>query len=316
MVLIPKKQGNGETNNFDLNRKIEECNQEILQILEALSQFEQNEAIKHLKTLKKITHHINKHIFSILPKICFPKGLNANTVTHSLSNEIGPIPMLLEVFSFELQDKNYDPDNISDLTKMVQRYANAKKTISEIKNSPNKTETIVDEETLKYLFSEIPRDLIPPFLKLNLGVSPQSIKLNISPLNFKLLINELLMNAIKAMTTEQRHWLELNLYATDKFCVIRCSNSGRKIPKESLPKVFDSGFFERDETSPNSRCNLKTQEIPAINDTHPRLISCSSGEGLALIKETIEQLEGQVQIQSTNNGTIVTIFIPTTKQSG
>lgn len=100
----------------------------------------------------------------------------------------------------------------------------------------------------------------------------------------------LLSNAIKFTPEGER--IEVSIHSQEEFVKINFVNTGVEIPEEKLEKVFDR-FYQVDDTS------IRNFE--------------GTGIGLSLAKEYVEMHEGEIDVESNNNKTSFTIYIPTDK---
>jgi len=101
------------------------------------------------------------------------------------------------------------------------------------------------------------------------------------------IIYNLLSNAIKFSPGGKT--IEVELKEDKKYVKISVSNTGVEIPNKKLPHIFDR-FYQVDDK--------RTKEYEG------------TGIGLSLVKEFIELHKGKVEVESENNKTTFTIFLP------
>jgi signal transduction histidine kinase/ligand-binding sensor domain-containing protein/DNA-binding response OmpR family regulator len=97
----------------------------------------------------------------------------------------------------------------------------------------------------------------------------------------------LLSNAIKFTPREEK--IKVSIHSEEEFVKISFVNTGVEIPPEKLEKVFDR-FYQ-------------------VDDSETRNF-VGTGIGLSLAKEYVEMHKGKIEVESINNETSFTIYIP------
>ena len=103
----------------------------------------------------------------------------------------------------------------------------------------------------------------------------------------KIIIDNLISNAIRFYNPLQQHpFLEITADITETQAIVQVSDNGRGIGAKHLSRIFDMFYRATDE-------------------------SAGSGLGLYLVREAVEKLNGQVNLQSEEgSGTKVTVKLP------
>ncbi len=97
----------------------------------------------------------------------------------------------------------------------------------------------------------------------------------------------LLSNAIKFTPEEEKIYVNVDI--EEKFAKVNFVNTGVEIPKEKLEKIFDR-FYQ-------------------VDDSGTRNFE-GTGIGLSLVKEYVEMHRGKIEVESANNKTRFTIYLP------
>ena len=120
----------------------------------------------------------------------------------------------------------------------------------------------------------------------------ESVSILLDQNKIEKIINNLLANAIKftPKNGQVRISFEIsNSKASDTYLYIKVKDSGRGIPQEDIPYIFDRYFQSKNNT----------------------VLEGGTGIGLALTKELIELMNGQIAVQSkVKEGTLFDIKLP------
>jgi two-component system NtrC family sensor kinase len=93
----------------------------------------------------------------------------------------------------------------------------------------------------------------------------------------------LLVNAAQAIP--DRGTITITTSSKDDLVRIAVSDTGMGIPQENLPKVFDPGFTTKG-------------------------VGVGTGLGLSICYRIIEQHQGRIEVESSNQGTTFTVVLP------
>ena len=123
---------------------------------------------------------------------------------------------------------------------------------------------------------------------LSIEIDDHLPALNLDPQSIKLIINNLLQNAIKYSPREKS--IKIRVYREKEFAVFEIEDNGIGIPKQEISHIFKK--FTR---VPDNR--VKTVE--------------GSGLGLFLVRHAVDAHNGQIEVKSTvGKGTTFTIYFP------
>jgi signal transduction histidine kinase len=114
----------------------------------------------------------------------------------------------------------------------------------------------------------------------------KKLTINTDETRLKVILNNLMANAIKYNNAEQEPYVRISAVAKKEHCSIEVKDNGRGIAKEFQPKIFDMFFRASDDSS-------------------------GSGLGLYIVKETLDKLGGDISFNSEpRTGTTFTVNIP------
>jgi len=206
--------------------------------------------------------------------------------THDLRSPIASLKGLIEVI------KSEDDINLikSYLDLMTQNLDKQDQFISDIidysKNKKQKTS--LESLSLKKIIN----DAIAQFKyieNVNQITFKKEINLDIiynNSLRLQIILNNIISNAIKyAVETKEKKWISIKTYSLNKSCIIEIEDNGIGIKKEFQSKIFDMFFV----TNSNK----------------------GTGLGLYIVKEAVENLNGNIIVESEINvGSKFTITLP------
>jgi signal transduction histidine kinase len=125
-------------------------------------------------------------------------------------------------------------------------------------------------------------------IELIIDIEPQLPKVNVDPRRISEVLQNLLSNAIKF--TERGQKVYLKAWHQDDDVLIEIKDEGQGIPKEEIPKLFNS--FE----------NISTKATEG---------EASTGLGLSIVKKLVELHDGTVSVKSKkDHGSTFTVSIP------
>lgn len=123
-------------------------------------------------------------------------------------------------------------------------------------------------------------------VEINIDIS-DNLVINSDETRLKVILNNLMANAIKYNNTEGNRYVKVNATKQNDRCHIEIKDNGRGIAKEFQSKVFDMFVRASDDSS-------------------------GSGLGLYIVKETLDKLNGEIVFESElRKGTSFTISLPT-----
>ena len=130
-------------------------------------------------------------------------------------------------------------------------------------------------------------------IRLQAEIDSKPFLVSIVPKNFRLVIVNLLENALRYTPAGGR--ISLSLTRRDAMMELLIEDTGIGIPQEDLPRIYDRFFRAK---------NASSQSLKG------------TGLGLAIVKKTIEMHKGQIEISSElGKGTRVIILIPLLSES-
>ena len=99
----------------------------------------------------------------------------------------------------------------------------------------------------------------------------------------------LLSNALKFTASDGQVIVHIQYLKDEEKCVIKVQDTGVGISKDALAYIFNR--YYQDKTRPQEGNN-------------------NTGIGLALVKELVEQMNGKIEVESSQKGTLFTILLP------
>ena len=123
-------------------------------------------------------------------------------------------------------------------------------------------------------------------IQLQFATKQQAIEMDFVPDYLQKILSNLISNAIKF--TNQDGTVAISAEAKRHDICIRVADNGRGIPKEDLPNIFDA-----------------FQQASNVHD------KVGSGVGLALVKQIVNSMKGEISISSVEGkGSVFTILLP------
>lgn len=213
---------------------------------------------------------------------------------------LGYLEMLTESLEGRLESEDFEFLQISfqqanKLSKVIEQLTQfSRLNLSEIAQLPSAQE---DNDLAHIVDTELD-ELRSPIQARNIELKiemPDSLPCaNIEPSRFKLVVQHLLSNALKF--NSDNGWIQVTLRINedtasekDKTLELTCGNSGLSIPAEKVNAIFDS-FQQAEE--------IKRRRFPGL------------GIGLTLVRQAVKSLAGQLEINSSTEGTFFTVKLP------
>jgi len=202
-------------------------------------------------------------------------------------------PLLSAIGLVELAEKDPEKDKYQYLGLIRQSLTKLDNFIEDINAFYRNEKLAVRRERIN--FNKIVKEEIDSLKSISDAYKRIDIQHNITQVSemysdsirLKTVITNILSNAIKYSDTRKSSpFINLNIQVTPDTCVIRVSDNGIGIREQYLDNIFDI-FYRADE-------NAK-----------------GSGLGLYIVKDTIDKLNGQIEVESEyGKGTSFTITIP------
>lgn len=230
-----------------------------------------NEVLDKNETLSAANHKLDKMIFN---------------VTHDLRSPLATLSGLIDLFEEETDEAS----KASYLSMMKGCITQQDEFISAMLNSRDEKPGTRYECDLVQLISEI---IAQHFLDIagnpvNFQVELEVPGLVCAPLKLKVVLNNLVSNAIKYFDYENKtdHIVNISSRTDDQYCMIEVRDNGIGIEKRKQRKIFDKYYMGKKNKS-------------------------STGLGLYLVAETIKELNGAIQVASEpGKGSTFTVKLP------
>lgn len=218
-------------------------------------------------------------------------GFMATSVAHEMKNHLGSIRIITE----RLLDKYYAERPNDDEEKQLMNLVY--KQLVECINVPERLLRLArysDDELLEINCLDSIKDVIALLdyeaKHKGIAIEVEATSSNISVLgyeaDFKMIIVNMILNAIKAITQSGIIKIEISEYRRN--VIIKISDNGRGIPADKLSRIFEP-FYSEGKDNRNG----------------------GTGLGLSIVKSIIEKFRGSISVASENgNGTCFTMKFP------
>ena len=204
-------------------------------------------------------------------------GQLASNIAHDIRNPLGIIRS--SVTRIEKQNETKNETIIQEVERIKRSIARMDHQIEGVLNYVRTTPLNLSENSLNDLIQASSKSLsIPKNIELN--IPKEDIRIQCDPDKFKVVIENLLLNAIQSINSDDGN-ISINSKQNEKDIVISFENSGPNIKEADIPKIF----------TPLYTSKLK-----------------GTGLGLSSCQNIISQHEGTISV--TNNPVIFTIKIP------
>lgn len=215
-------------------------------------------------------------------------GFLSTSIAHEMKNNLGAVRLILEgLLDSEMKDI-HDEDSVKKYLKMAQKQlVEAVKTPERLLRLAQYSEqeiTDIDIDTaVKDMVMMIDYDAKKRGIEVTTNIS-QNITLRGNEADFKMIILNLIQNAIKAMPHGGK--LQINGLQNKRFITIDIQDTGIGIEKEKIKRIFEPFY------SGNSQAK-------------------SSGLGLAIVRSLIEKFKGKISVKSKpKHGTTFSLRFP------
>lgn len=243
-------------------------NEERLQQMEA-----------ELSTLEELSHHQRLEMM----------GMMTGSMAHELRNILTPIMGYSMMAMNKVPEENEELMN--DLVEIYDSSLKAKNLVSRLlalsyKNNERKLTVFPADEIVNDVV-ELAKPLIPENVELETRRNCRDITLHADRSQIGQVFMNIVINALQAM--EQGGRLTITTYAVDGMATFRFTDTGKGIPAEVLPKIFDPFFSTKG-------------------------VEKGTGLGLAIVKHIITEHGGTVEAESeAGKGTTITVRLPVEK---
>lgn len=205
------------------------------------------------------------------------------TVTHEMKSPLTGIKASAEIIP-EMTSSQDRQKFTEIILRETERLNNLVDDLSLLSNIQNKELLLNETINLKEIFNEVKQELSTTLVlkRITLDVKVnQSIKIKGNSYWFKKAIYNLIQNACEFSPLESQITVNISDDNT-RFITIEIEDQGTGIPEWALPKIFDPFF-----------------SLP-----RPETKQRSSGLGLTLVKEIIQNHGGTIQVQNRNNNNL------------
>lgn len=204
-------------------------------------------------------------------------GQLASNIAHDIRNPLGIIRS--SVTRIEKQNETKNETIVQEVERIKRSVARMNHQIEGVLNYVRTTPLNLSENSLNDLIQTSSKSLtIPKNVQLN--IPKEDIRIKCDPDKFKVVIENLLLNAIQSINSDDGN-ISINSKQNEKDIWISFENSGPNIKEEDIPKIF----------TPLYTSKLK-----------------GTGLGLSSCQNIIRQHEGTISV--TNNPVVFTIKIP------
>lgn len=204
-------------------------------------------------------------------------GQLASNIAHDIRNPLGIIRS--SITRIEKQNKNQNPVIEQESERIKRSINRMNHQIESVLNYVRTTPLNLSENSLAYLIKSSSDSLnVPKNIQLNLPKSDIQIKCDSD--KFKVVIENLILNAIQAINTDQGT-ININSFDNEKEIIISFENSGPNIPESDISQIFKPLFSSK----------LK-----------------GTGLGLSSCQNIVTQHQGTISVS--NNPVTFTIKIP------
>jgi|GEM_PF-2373616 len=275
-----------EFKKLELESTNEELMQKNMEVLDAI------ESVHKMQT--QLIHSERMNAIGMLTSGILHEINNPNTAINlSIENAIKAISENEKIFQ---EAKNSMPTDLQDMEKMSKYFTSSLRSLSIAQIGLNRITTIISslrtfskKKEVEYQMEEASvffenslilfRVQFPSIKVEKIILNPTNILGSIGELN-QVVLN-MCVNAVQAGATS----IELIADSTKKSSIIKVKDNGKGIPKDSIPKLFDSFFSTKGKDN--------------------------SGLGLSISKEIISRHKGTINVESElGNGTTFIIELP------
>lgn len=218
-------------------------------------------------------------------------GTAAATIAHEFNNLLTPVLSYAQV-ALGAEDVEIKNKSLSVTVKNVQMLIAMSERILEISAAkPARKENVSVKQAVDDALESLCRDLSKDGIQLNIHIE-ESLTVWVDALQLRQVLFNLFLNAREAMASSHSGRMTISAHPQAGQVVIEIMNSGKTIPPDLLPHIFDP---------------LQTSK-PMKSEGKLRC----GGLGLALCHDLVEENAGTISVTSDEtNGTTFTLTFPT-----
>ncbi|MCO6490920.1 MAG: response regulator, partial [Phaeodactylibacter sp.] len=142
-------------------------------------------------------------------------------------------------------------------------------------------------------------------IDLSFSAEPEVYFMDFDPSKLRHIVVNLLSNAIKFTPADGK--VQVEVKAGGETLKVKVSDSGKGIPKEELPKIFDR-FYQAPPSLPEGGESWRSSYLRRTGE------EAGTGIGLALTQELVKLMKGEISVKSEEGkGATFTVLLPVTK---
>jgi PAS domain S-box-containing protein len=214
------------------------------------------------------------------------------TASHDLKAPVSNIEGLIITLCETLKERNRTDSEIDGIINMInasiKRFQNTIQDLTEISKTQKNINEEQEEIDIKQIFEETKKTIEKQIreTKAIIDADFECSTFRFSKLNFKSLIFNLLTNAIKYNSPQRKPHIKVICKEINDWYILEVKDNGLGIKNENKDKIF--GMFKR---------------------MHDHVEG--SGVGLYLVKRIVDNAEGKIEVESTENvGSVFRIYLP------
>lgn len=218
-------------------------------------------------------------------------GFIATSVAHEMKNYLGSIRMITEsILNKYYKDKTNNNEEKKLLTlvhsQIIECINVPERLLKLSRFSGNEVQKINCLDNIKDVISLLDYDAKRNGTTIEVNSKQEDIFINGYEADFKMIIINLILNAIKAI--KSNGLIKIDISASARKAIIKISDNGHGISKEALPRIFEPFYSEgRD-------CRIG-----------------GTGLGLSIVKSIVEKFKGTISVSSkVDIGTCFTLKFP------
>lgn len=218
-------------------------------------------------------------------------GFLATSVAHEMKNNLGSIRMIMENILQKFYSQTPDDDEAKKYLTMVQNQIveciNVPERLLKLSRNASEVDSVVNcYNSIKEIIALLDYEAKRKGISINLETTNDQISISGNESDFKMVIINLALNAIKAMNETGE--LTIKISSLRQQAVIKVIDTGSGIPKNNLPHIFEPFYSDGKKDNQSG-----------------------TGLGLAIVKSIVEKFHGEIDVKSKENqGTTFTLRFP------